>query len=109
MRFAMRKGSSAVAKATKVKSGTRKKTSDLLIGCFMAFKEASRKPKWREQECREQQSVIRKNFSCQWGAEMAKSEICDIVRQRQPRGRPPQRRPACQGKGRAILAGSHGL
>jgi len=43
MRFADRSGSSAVANAIMVKSGTRKKTNDRLIGCFTAFKKPPRK------------------------------------------------------------------
>src|SRR6478736_5905173 len=50
MRLASRSGSSAVAKATMVKSGTRKNTNDRLIGCLMAFKRASPARRWREQD-----------------------------------------------------------
>jgi hypothetical protein len=48
MRLAMRSGSNAVAKATIVKSGTRKKTRDRLIGFLGAVTFASRL------SCREQ-------------------------------------------------------
>ena len=37
MRLAIRSGSTAVAKATIVKSGTRKKTMDRLSGCLAMF------------------------------------------------------------------------
>ena len=37
MRLAERNGSSAVAKAIMVKSGTRKKTNDLFAGSLVAF------------------------------------------------------------------------
>src|SRR5262245_53186798 len=49
-----------------VKSGTRKKTSDLLIGCLIAFTSPHPVTMSRT-ECRDQQSVIRKKACCQWG------------------------------------------
>jgi len=45
-----------------VKSGTRKKTNDLLVDGFAAFTFASHKTRWREQDCRYQQSAIKTPF-----------------------------------------------
>ena len=60
MRLAERNGSSAVAKAIMVKSGTRKKTNDRLIGSFAAFNVGPPLLTMTRTECRYQQSVIRK-------------------------------------------------
>ena len=81
-----RNGSSAVAKATMVKSGTRKKTSDRLIGCLVTFKVASPCTMSRT-GCRDQQSVIRKTVCCQWGGwrrgmKFATCVIADLPHQR---------------------------
>src|SRR5262245_17699166 len=59
MRFAERSGSSAVAKAIMVKSGTRKKTNDLLFGSLTALNVSSQRAAMTRTGCRYQQSAIK--------------------------------------------------
>src|SRR3954471_16736423 len=54
-----------------VKSGTRKKTSDRLSGCLMAFTGSLVRAAKSRRKCRDQQSVIRKIVGCQWAARSA--------------------------------------
>src|SRR5690606_24773419 len=79
MRLAERKGSSAVANAIIVKSGTRKNTIDRLTA-FLGVTCASRVNKPADRSCRDQQSDIRNMQECQRAGQAFRDKSKDVVK-----------------------------